>query len=348
VAPDVGEETPEEEATPEEPPPGGGAICVARDPGWVVLAGLEGDAIEQLQADTEELLSAWAPEVSVECHAPESWPMSPDLGLAELLRVAELDAGGGAIFSWDGERLLGGATYELQVDVTWSEQTHPDRIPPAEDFPHFSWIGGGSHVDGAKFWDVGEVASPGMRRMALAGNTTTLEEELDAERAGGAVARTFRWQGLGFGDPPGSRGNGFFAPSTTGGEFIDVLGSRPRSTLLSMLGPSTDWFVGTPPEGVLLTDQDGWRGRIDLDLRPLDGGVMDLNLLNPWRLLPCEEAPELCSSFTLPQEPIAWLEPGSYLGDASVGSFSLLPFITPAAVIPSAAQAETLDVLLGR
>lgn len=334
-------------STPDGPHVLGGALCIAPTRGWLVSGGQEGDDLEALLAETTERLEAWAPHVYVECHGPESWLLSPDLGLHEALSRAEGDAGPGGIFSWDGQRLLAGATYELQVDVTWSEQTHPGRSPPPEVFPHLSWIGGGTHADGASFWAVDTMGSPGMRTMALGGNTEPFETELEAERGDGAVARTFRWEGLGFGDPPGSRGNGFFAPSTTRGTFIDVLASHPRVTLVTMLGPSPDWFVGTPPGGLVLTDSEGWRGDVVHDLRPLGGGVRDLNPANPWNLLPCDDDPSLCQVFTDPPGPLSWIEADSYLGDASVGSFSLLPLSVPEPLVPSPAQAAALLEVFG-
>ena len=62
----------------------------------------------------------------------------------------------------------------------------------------------------------------------------------------------------------------------------------------------------------------------------------------------CSDAPEYCSPFTTPQDPIAWLEPGSFLGDAVVGSFALEPFITPAPVVVDEGAAAVLDELTGR
>gem|GEM_PF-3387905 len=321
------------------PIPRPGGVCVVERHGWIARVGSLGvplDVVEQLAGD---VFGPWTTEVPT-CHGDDS-PFLADGGLLDVLPA------GGAIVTWDGARLLGAATYELVVEVTWSEATHPGRIPGPKDFPHFSWVGGASHRDGVRFWDVGDVASPGVRRMALAGNTTTFEEELQAAAdETGDVARTFRWQGIGFGDPPGSRGNGFFAPSAERGEFVDLVASHPRLTLTTMLGPSTDWFVATPPEGLLLVDEDGWVGETSHELRPLDGGVMDLNELNPWRLIDCTEAPEYCSPFTNPQDPIAWLQEGSFLGDAVLGSFRLVPFIVPEPVVATQAQAAMLDAVM--
>jgi hypothetical protein len=321
---------------PPDPP---AALCVVEQHGWLArvgVAGVDDDRVDSLAA---ALFEGWTADVPI-CH---------DTASAYVAALNRVVPAGGSIVTWDGVRLLASATYEIIVEVSWSEETHPNRIPGPADFPHFSWVGGGSHRDGTVLWRIGEPASPGVRRMALAGNTTTFEEELQALADDtGDVARTLRWQGEGFGDPPGSRGNGFFAPSVLRGEFVDLVASHPRLTLTSMLGPSTDWFVATPPEGLLLVDEEGWAGSTSHDLRPLDGGVMELNELNPWRLTDCSDAPEYCSPFTTPQDPIAWLEPGSFLGDAVVGSFALEPFITPAPVLVDEGAAAVLDELTGR
>ena len=83
--------------------------------------------------------------------------------------------------------------YRLDVDNTWSEETHPGRIAPTD--AHFSWLGGGSHNSQVSFWQVGQIASPGIVQMAETGVINILtDEEIQVEMGNRAFQTLeYRW-----------------------------------------------------------------------------------------------------------------------------------------------------------
>ena len=76
------------------------------------------------------------------------------------------------------------AHYNVTFETTWTEITHPVDYPPD---PHFSGLVGGTHNGTVKFWEVGQLASLGMKRMAEWGSQTELVAEVDAAILGGTA-----------------------------------------------------------------------------------------------------------------------------------------------------------------
>jgi hypothetical protein len=147
-------------------------------------------------------------------------------------------------------------------DVTWSEADHPGAVP---EYAHFSWLGGGTHDDLVSFWSPGALASPGMVQMAEIGNTDILSTEVAAAVEAGHADAVLQWQQ-------------WFCPPVTdvavcGDETvaIDVSLAFPNVTLVSMLGPSPDLFVGV--SGLPLLVDGAWVDELVIDLRPYDGGT---------------------------------------------------------------------------
>ena len=70
-------------------------------------------------------------------------------------------------------------TYRLEVDNTWSQETHLGRMPPER--AHFSWLGGGTHNDRISFWQEGKLASPSMVEMAETGVIDMLVGEINQQ-----------------------------------------------------------------------------------------------------------------------------------------------------------------------
>ncbi len=158
------------------------------------------------------------------------------------------------------------ALFRLEVVNTWSEETHPGRFP---DEAHFSWLGGATHSADVSFWQEGQLASPGIVQMAERGVTTILLEEVDAAIAAGAAGSQldYRW---------------WFCPEGTSaaqcGDLVvefEVDPNFPLVTLVTMLGPSPDWFVGV--SGLSLREGDEWRLETVVELFPFDGGTRSAN-----------------------------------------------------------------------
>jgi hypothetical protein len=147
------------------------------------------------------------------------------------------------------------AQYELVFEATWSAATHPTDFPSG---PHFSGLIGASHEIGIHLWRVGEPASPGIKNMAERGLKSPLSEEIDTLiEAGDACHKV---SGGGINPSPGS-------VSVT----LTVTRDCPAASVVSMIAPSPDWFVGT--DGVTLYENGEFVDQKIIELYPHDAGT---------------------------------------------------------------------------
>ncbi|MDE2865669.1 MAG: tandem-95 repeat protein [Gemmatimonadota bacterium] len=155
-------------------------------------------------------------------------------------------------------------TYRVTFEGNWTLASTPGGVAPGG---HFTTLIGGVHGSGVTFWRAGERASPGVEGVAEEGFTGTFRSEVAASPHTRSVIRR--------GVAGGGTGRATFN--------IDVTRTHPRVTLLSMIGPSPDWFVGV--SGVSLLDgADEWRESHVVDLFPYDAGTEegdDFSLSNP-------------------------------------------------------------------
>ncbi len=119
------------------------------------------------------------------------------------------------------------AQYTVRFDATWSAGSHPVDFPANA---HFSPLIGGTHDGRVRFWRPGELASRGIEEMAEAGQVSPLDDEVGAAIAAGRADQVLRGDDI---DSPGSASFSF----TVRQEF-------PLVTLVTMVAPSPDWFVG--------------------------------------------------------------------------------------------------------
>jgi len=186
------------------------------------------------------------------------------------------------------------ADYELVFDASWSSATHPQDFPSN---PHFSSLIGGTHDAQVSFWGVGGTATLGIERMAELGDTLILEDEIQSAINAGHGDAVL--QGGGIGTSPGSVGLAFTAQT-----------AFSRLTLVSMLAPSPDWFVGVG--SLNLVQQGRWVRKLVIPLHVYDAGTdSGTTYTSP-------------NANTVPQDPIAQLDTGLFAppGDV-VGTFTL-------------------------
>ena len=157
-----------------------------------------------------------------------------------------------------GDTADGEARYRVTFKATWSAGTHPTNFPAG---PHFSGLVGATHDGSAGIWERGELASDAIELMAETGGKSKLLAEIAALIAAGTAHGELSGNGLST------------SPSSVILEF-DVVSSHPFVTLVSMLAPSPDWFVGV--SGLSLLAEDGtWKDREVVSLLLYDAGTDD-------------------------------------------------------------------------
>ena len=147
------------------------------------------------------------------------------------------------------------ARYRVLFNATWSATTHPNQFPSA---PHFSGLIGGTHNDQVKFWETGQNATPGIKSMAETGGQSILANEVRAAIQAGTAERVIRGGGIGR------------SPGLVSLEF-EISQDFPLVTLVSMIAPSPDWFVGV--RDLNLLESGDWVEGRTLELLPYDAGT---------------------------------------------------------------------------
>ncbi|MCY3793319.1 MAG: spondin domain-containing protein [Gammaproteobacteria bacterium] len=155
-------------------------------------------------------------------------------------------------------------TYQVTFQGTWTTAATPGGLPGSA---HFSPLIGTLHNDRVTFWEVGSMASPGVEDVAELGQNSAFRSEINASDHVGAIIE----RSLGTGGTP-----------EVSVEF-ETTQDHPLVTLITMIAPSPDWFVGV--SGLSLLDARGrWLSRLEVDLFPYDAGTENGNgfsLSNP-------------------------------------------------------------------
>ena len=183
------------------------------------------------------------------------------------------------------------ATYHLTVTNSWSQESHEDWAPlfTSVQRAHFSHLGGGTHDSSLSVWQEGGLSSPGMVYMQETGwvdhpdpTTVDLKSEFDTHIADGSAYSFLNYP----------RHFSPLEPPVT--VSLDVSSTHPLVTLVSMLGPSPDWFIGV--SGLNMRESGNWREEITVDLFTYDGGTRS----NDETFLCCQNGP-----LESPQKPIS-------------------------------------------
>jgi hypothetical protein len=160
-------------------------------------------------------------------------------------------------FSAENTPPVSSATYRVTFESTWSASTHPSDFPQ-EGLAHFSPLVGATHNADAVFWASGSAATEGIKQMAEGGQTGALSGEVNTAISGGSAALVLL--GLDLDPTPGSTSFTF-----------DIDENHPLVTLVTMIAPSPDWFVGV--SGVDLFEGGEWVSEVSFDLMPWDAGT---------------------------------------------------------------------------
>ena len=154
----------------------------------------------------------------------------------------------------DGTPPRQNARYRVTLDATWSRQTHPMQFPGNA---HSSGLIGGTHSAQFTMWAPGMVATDEIELMAESGVKTTLAAEVNFAITAGAAQYVISGSGP---DSPGSYSMEF-----------DIGRSFPLVSLVSMIAPSPDLFVGVRDLDLCLNGT--WGEQLVFSLQPYDAGT---------------------------------------------------------------------------
>jgi hypothetical protein len=188
------------------------------------------------------------------------------------------------------------ARYRVTFEATWSVSTHPDRFPPN---PHFSPLVGGTHNGSVRFWETGTLASEGIERMAELGATSPLDDVIRAAIGSGTAQTLILGGGIDS------------SPGATSVEF-SITREYPLVTVVSMIAPSPDWFVGISGRNFLETGD--WLDTITFELFPYDAGTDS------------GEIYDARDDDTEPQEPIRRIEGSPFRAEGAVPALGRFTF----------------------
>jgi len=147
-------------------------------------------------------------------------------------------------------------TYDVSFVSEWSATTHPDNFPSGS--AHFSGLVGATHNASASFWNNGEIASAGIKAMAELGQQSILNSEVNLVIQQSNADKVIL-------------GNGLATTPDTLNFTLPMQTSHPLLTLVSMLAPSPDWFVGV--SGLNLYEGNIWVDSLTVELFAYDSGT---------------------------------------------------------------------------
>jgi hypothetical protein len=185
---------------------------------------------------------------------------------------------------------VGPAQYRLTFNATWSAATHPTDFPPN---PHFSGLIGAAHRPDVRLWQVGELASPGIKNMAETGVKSPLNAEINELIAAGDACVQISGEGI---HP---------SPGMVTVVF-EVSEDCPAVSVVTMIAPSPDWFVGV--SALNLLEDGAWVNEKVVELFPYDAGTdsgvsytsPDLPTAGPEGIFMIEGGPLLVGDSVLP------------------------------------------------
>ena len=173
---------------------------------------------------------------------------------AIFITVAACSSDGGSDTDRDANA---DATYKVTFTTVWTGTNFPIMFPGTS--AHFSGLIGGTHNEQIKFWETGQMATDGIESMAETGSKSGLSSEVNAAIADGRAE--FELSGTGNSNA-----------GTVELEF-DINETYPLVTLVSMVAPSPDWFVGVRDLSLFDTAAGDWKDTVTVDLKVYDAGT---------------------------------------------------------------------------
>jgi len=150
------------------------------------------------------------------------------------------------------------AIYKIEFISNWSIDAHPTNFPIGLD--HWSALVGTTHNTNISFFEIGQLATNGVEKVAENGNNTTIKQEINTSINNGNAYEVIEGSGL-------SSGLG-----TITIENVNVDIDFPNLSLITMIAPSPDWVAQI--NNVSLTDvNNNWESLISIEVYATDAGT---------------------------------------------------------------------------
>jgi len=156
-------------------------------------------------------------------------------------------------------KCTGEQKYKVTFKTMWKQETHPNGFPAAK--AHFSTLVVATHTYNYQMWGKEMMmASPGVQEVAETGATSTLYDEIKKYMKPNFVYKPYKGEG----DPKAVDEVSM---------YIMVKDMYSMVSLISMIAPSPDWFVGV--DSYDLCGNDGkWKNTgMEMNLLPWDAGT---------------------------------------------------------------------------
>lgn len=185
------------------------------------------------------------------------------------------------------------ATYTVTLAITWDASTHPTTLPPNS---HVSPPVVVTHGEVGDLFVRGAAASAGIERMAETGATSQLRFEMANDPTVSSV----------------QTGSSLFGSGERRFE-VTVTTEAALASLVTMLAPSPDWFVGV--RDVDLFAGGSWADEVTVELRNYDAGT--------------DSGPDFTSpnADTQPAVAIGGPRDAAFVAAAAEGSFGSVTFV---------------------
>lgn len=185
------------------------------------------------------------------------------------------------------------ATYTITFNSVWNASDHGTLPSNA----HWSKLVGATHNSNVSFLQIGQIASPGIEKVAEEGSNTLFNSEVNTSISAGDANQYINGNDL-----PAATGNIVIAGLQMSENF-------PLLTLVSMIAPSPDWMIAI--NGLNLRNETGWKDSIIVDVFCYDAGSDNgTNYTSS-------------NSDTNPKQPISSLIDVGPFNSAKVGTFTI-------------------------
>jgi len=181
--------------------------------------------------------------------------ITPSVFLSLVCLVAVVLASDGD----ESDGCSGTANYVMSFYGLWKRDRHPNTSLP--NGAHFSPLVGCSHGSGYVMWHPCAKASAGVELVAETGETGTLESEIAAQ-----ITAKKAWKLILPGGPQ------LDPEAIKTGIDVEVTASFSKVSIITMLAPSPDWFIGIDSRD--MCDNGKWRESMNVTmLAPYDAGT---------------------------------------------------------------------------